>query len=342
MGVWSGSVRIDVAVINGELCGFELKSDRDTLERLPHQAELYSRVFDRVTLVAGGKHAAKAFDLVPDWWGCTIAIMHGTRVKLTDVRTAAINPKPDAYLVAQLLWKEEALALLQKYDIARGCRSKRVKELHQRLAQELPLPMLAEGVRATLKQRNRKSKLAGGQAEMAVDAILNPLSKTSGANEAKSNLVDLKITPAIGEPPAILKVDDGVCVRNKLNAHVNSRGAGRSRSAADKDVLRQGVLDVDGISPSDTRSLGVGGNGRVVPETQLVRKSPLGKGTPKSKFKSGKAMETGSEPAEVIRDGTAGDRNGAPVIAPIKPLEGVTKRASKGRRKRDVASEVHY
>ena len=47
MGIWSGSVRIDIAVINGELSGFELKSDRDTLERLPNQADLYSRVFDR-------------------------------------------------------------------------------------------------------------------------------------------------------------------------------------------------------------------------------------------------------------------------------------------------------
>ena len=35
LDVWSGAVRIDIAVINGELTGFELKSDRDTLERLP-------------------------------------------------------------------------------------------------------------------------------------------------------------------------------------------------------------------------------------------------------------------------------------------------------------------
>ena len=35
MGVWCGTARIDVAVVNGELCGFELKSERDTLERLP-------------------------------------------------------------------------------------------------------------------------------------------------------------------------------------------------------------------------------------------------------------------------------------------------------------------
>jgi hypothetical protein len=153
MGIWSGSVRIDVAVINGELCGFELKSDRDTLERLPHQADLYSRVFDRLTLVAGGKHAAKAFDLVPDWWGCTIATMDGATVKLTDVRSPTINPKPDPYLVAQLLWKEEALALLDEYDLARGWRSKRVKDLHQRLAQELQFPVLAGSVRCMLKRR---------------------------------------------------------------------------------------------------------------------------------------------------------------------------------------------
>ncbi len=49
MGVWNGTVRIDIAVINGELGGFELKSDSDNLLRLPAQAELYSRVFDRMT-----------------------------------------------------------------------------------------------------------------------------------------------------------------------------------------------------------------------------------------------------------------------------------------------------
>src|ERR1700685_1087145 len=73
MGVGAGSVRIDIAVINGELSGFELKSDRDTLDRLPLQAELYSKVFDRVTLVCGERHAAKATQLVPAWGGITVA-----------------------------------------------------------------------------------------------------------------------------------------------------------------------------------------------------------------------------------------------------------------------------
>jgi len=73
MGVWSGTVRIDIAVINGELSGFELKSDRDKLDRLPLQAKVYSKVFDRVTLVVGARHVRKALPLIPEWWSVLIA-----------------------------------------------------------------------------------------------------------------------------------------------------------------------------------------------------------------------------------------------------------------------------
>lgn len=67
MGVWSGSVRIELAVINGELHGFELKSERDTLARLHDQAELYNQVFDRMTLVAANRHYNNAVSKIPNW-----------------------------------------------------------------------------------------------------------------------------------------------------------------------------------------------------------------------------------------------------------------------------------
>src|SRR4051812_41971247 len=94
MGVWSGSVRIDVAVINGELCGVELKSDRDTLERLPGQAEIYSRVFDRVELVVGTRHAREARAMVPKWWTITLAHDGVDGVVLTPRRDGCENPTP--------------------------------------------------------------------------------------------------------------------------------------------------------------------------------------------------------------------------------------------------------
>jgi hypothetical protein len=153
MGVWSGSVRIDIAVINGELCGFELKSDRDTLERLPAQADIYSRVFDRVELVVGSRHVEKAKELVPDWWGVIVAEMSGGRVGLVRSRTAVLNPSPDPLLVAQLLWKAEALSVLESLGLADGVRSKKAKDLHQRLASTLSFSDLAFHVRSALKKR---------------------------------------------------------------------------------------------------------------------------------------------------------------------------------------------
>jgi len=153
MGVWSGSVRIDVAVINGELNGYELKSDRDTLERLPLQADIYSRVFDRLELVVGQRHATKAEAMIPKWWGVTVARYDAPSVRLEQYRPSQLNPTPDPYLIAQLLWKEEVLTLLDQLGLAHGWRGKRVKALHLRLAEQIPLPELRRIVRETLKKR---------------------------------------------------------------------------------------------------------------------------------------------------------------------------------------------
>jgi hypothetical protein len=155
MGIWSGSVRIDLAVINGELCGFELKSDKDTLERLPFQAALYSKVFDRVELIVGSRHAEKAADIVPKWWRVSVATMKNEVVSLRPMIgfNGRKNPAPDPYLVAQLLWQEEAISALDSHGLADGFRSKRVKLLHERLAQMVPLEVLSRDVRDALKRR---------------------------------------------------------------------------------------------------------------------------------------------------------------------------------------------
>jgi len=153
MGVWAGSVRIDIAVINGELCGFELKSDRDTLERLPAQAAIYNRVFDRVELVVGQRHAAKAKALVPSWWGITIASESSGGVCLALERKGDVSPTRDAKLIAHLLWKDEAIEVLDLFGLAKGWRSKPVGLLHERLAYELPFDELRQAVRCKLKAR---------------------------------------------------------------------------------------------------------------------------------------------------------------------------------------------
>ena len=42
LGVRHGTARIDIVVINGVMHGYEIKSDRDTLNRLPEKIRLSS------------------------------------------------------------------------------------------------------------------------------------------------------------------------------------------------------------------------------------------------------------------------------------------------------------
>lgn len=154
LGVCQGAVRVDVAVINGKLHGYEIKSERDTLERLPTQQAAYSRVFDRMTIVVGHSHAAKAREAIPPWWEVQVAdAVFGGGVTLDVVRRGSENPCVEADALVQLLWRNEALQLLELSGGAEGMRSKPRKAIWQRLTQALTLHELQAAVRATLKAR---------------------------------------------------------------------------------------------------------------------------------------------------------------------------------------------
>lgn len=153
MGIFRGEYRIDAAVVNGHLHGYEIKSARDTLARLPAQAAAYGVVFDFVTLVAAAGHLDRAAALLPPWWGLRLAEPTGTRVLLTEVRPATRNLSVDPYHVAQLLWKVEALELLDRHGGARGFRSKATFAIWRELTRRLALHELQGEVRAMLKLR---------------------------------------------------------------------------------------------------------------------------------------------------------------------------------------------
>ena len=153
LGLCQNEVRIDMAVINGSLHGFEIKSDQDTLKRLPEQAKIYSQIFDTVTIVAPARHLEKAHDLVPKWWGLIEVKTGKANLVLPTIRCRSRNPEVDPYALAQLLWRQEALNILEEHGLAKGSRSKSVKILWQKLADSFSLTQLNELVRITLKNR---------------------------------------------------------------------------------------------------------------------------------------------------------------------------------------------
>lgn len=154
LGLEHGAARVDLAVVNGVVHGFEIKSERDTLNRLPGQMSIYNSVLDRVTLVACERHAEAAFRTMPHWWGVKVAEA-GPRggIRFHTFRRARNNPSPQPLAIARLLWRDEAIMLLEQLGHARGFIGKPRAMLYARLAEVSPLKLLRSHVRDCLKAR---------------------------------------------------------------------------------------------------------------------------------------------------------------------------------------------
>jgi hypothetical protein len=153
LGLCQGLARVDIAVVNGSVHGYEIKSEQDTLARLPGQAQIYSRALDFVTIVTAPAHAKKISEVVPGWWGICNATEFGQEVRLESSREAFHNPQVEPFALAQFLWRDEALQALSENNLAAGMRSKRREQLWHRLASELTLEKLGCIVRERLKRR---------------------------------------------------------------------------------------------------------------------------------------------------------------------------------------------
>jgi len=136
LGLRHGAARIDIAVVTGRLHGYELKSDYDTLARLPVQTPIYNSVLDLVTLVIGRYHLIEALSNIPEWWGLTLAEMQlSGQVMLSEIRRPRTNPSVDLLAVTKLLWRNEALSILDEMGHARGARSKPRALIYAKLVQ---------------------------------------------------------------------------------------------------------------------------------------------------------------------------------------------------------------
>lgn len=114
----NGSARVDVAVLNGKLTCWEIKSPRDRLTRLPGQVDYYSRVCDEAWLVTDQRHLGAAREIVPQWWGLMIVDAVSDRLTYLCVeRPAEPNPAIDPAALVRLLWRDETLVALESAGV---------------------------------------------------------------------------------------------------------------------------------------------------------------------------------------------------------------------------------
>ena len=152
-GLCRGSARVDVVVINGSIHGFEIKSERDTLRRLPKQQEIYNKTLDFVTLVTSRSHIKSAREIIPKWWGIAEARHSTEGIIIKEVRKPKLNKSVDPYSLAQLLWRPEVLSVLREHNLHRGLSKKSVDYLWGQLARQLTKFDLGAEIRSRIKAR---------------------------------------------------------------------------------------------------------------------------------------------------------------------------------------------
>lgn len=154
LGLKHGKCRADIAVVNGQLNGFEIKSDRDSLCRLSEQVSVYSAVFDHATILVGLRHAISVQELVPKWWGIILCTC-GRRgaINFKTVRRAKINGNVDPSSVAELLWRDEAREVLNKRGVPPRVLRQGRAVLYKYLTDMLDIDELRSIVRGYLKTR---------------------------------------------------------------------------------------------------------------------------------------------------------------------------------------------
>lgn len=151
MGLCLGETRADVVVINGNLHGYEIKSERDTLSRLRKQINLYEKVLDFSTIVTSGRHIARIEVQLPPTWGLMKAERSERGICLKHLRAAHRNHNVDPFSVAQLLWRNEAAVILESRGERVASRETRWN-LWDRLA-VIPIEDLQDLVRTQIKAR---------------------------------------------------------------------------------------------------------------------------------------------------------------------------------------------
>jgi hypothetical protein len=154
LGLMHGTCRADIAVVNGQLIGYEIKSDMDSLLRLRSQVAAYNAVFDSINIIVGLRHRPSVMRRVPKYWGIILS-KKGKRgaVHFEICRKSRPNPSIDPISVAQLLWRSEAIELLQSIGAPKKLLKSPRAKLYHYLSRHMPLEKLKRNVRGCLRSR---------------------------------------------------------------------------------------------------------------------------------------------------------------------------------------------
>lgn len=108
-----GTNKADLAILNGTSTVYEIKSDRDNLDRLAGQLAAYRKVFARIFVVAAEQHIAKLERSLPDGVGI---LLLNKNLSLSELRQPNDNiPNIDPRVLCSALRRTEAEDVLKAH-----------------------------------------------------------------------------------------------------------------------------------------------------------------------------------------------------------------------------------
>ncbi len=154
LGLNHGKVRADIAVLNSHYIGYEIKSDKDTLRRLIDQSNGYNSIFELIYLITTEKHLTYTKEIISDWWGVILA-NQGPRgaISFKTLKPPVKNPIRENIAITRLLWKNEALELLNSLGVQQKRLNNKREILYLEIANRLSTKELQVVVKEYLVKR---------------------------------------------------------------------------------------------------------------------------------------------------------------------------------------------
>ncbi len=110
-----GACKADLVILNGTSTVYEVKSERDNLDRLENQIAAYRKVFARVNVIAAEEHVNSISACIPDDVGILVL---SDRHHISTIREAANHPESiEPCKVFESLTKEESLLILDRLGV---------------------------------------------------------------------------------------------------------------------------------------------------------------------------------------------------------------------------------
>lgn len=151
-----GKARIDIALIDKCIHGYELKSDADNLSRLPRQMHYYSKALDRITLVVGYSLVFDALEMIPSWWGVQVVEKDQKGgITFVVIRDSHNNPNLDPFSMIRLLNAAEVCSVLSAKNIRFSTKSVSSGAVYSLMASHFSLQQIKCFVRQSLLTRTR-------------------------------------------------------------------------------------------------------------------------------------------------------------------------------------------